>query len=89
MTFRSAVAALALTASFGLAAPALAAPAPAPAATAPVAAPAEGVIRLRSSHSFDETVTRLKAAIAAKGVRYFDAIDLQQLGKDANLPISR
>ncbi|MFM9937384.1 MAG: DUF302 domain-containing protein, partial [Novosphingobium sp.] len=42
-----------------------------------------------SSHSFDETVTRLKAAIAAKGVRYFDAIDLQQLGKDANLPISR
>jgi len=57
MLLRSAFAALALSASLGLTAPALAAPA------AAIAAPAEGVIRLRSSHSFDETVTRLKAAV--------------------------
>jgi uncharacterized protein (DUF302 family) len=50
---------------------------------------AEGVARVRSSHGFDETVSRLKAAIAAKGVRYFDAIDQQALGAEANLPIGK
>lgn len=50
---------------------------------------AEGVVRIRSAHGFDETVTRLKAAIAAKGVRYFDAIDQQALGAEANLPIGK
>ena len=50
---------------------------------------AEGVVRLRSSHGFDDTVTRLKAAITTKGVRFFDAIDQQQLGSEAGLPISK
>lgn len=50
---------------------------------------AEGVVRVRSSHSFDETVTRLRAAIAAKGVRYFDAIDQQALGAEAKLSIGK
>jgi uncharacterized protein (DUF302 family) len=53
------------------------------------AANAEGVKRMRSNHGFDETVTRLKAAIAAKGVRYFDAIDQQALGAEANLSIGK
>ncbi len=52
-------------------------------------AKAEGVARVRSTHGFDETVSRLKAAIAAKGVRYFDAIDQQALGAEANLPIGK
>ena len=52
-------------------------------------AKADGVVRIRSSHGFDETVARLKAAIAAKGVRYFDAIDQQALGAEANLPIGK
>jgi uncharacterized protein (DUF302 family) len=86
MLFRPALAALALSVSLVQAGAANAAPAPIAAASP---APAAGVIRLQSHHTFDETVTRLKAAIAAKGVRYFDAIDLQQLGKDANLPIGR
>lgn len=55
---------------------------------APVAK-ADGIVRIRSSHGFDETVARLKAAIAAKGVRFFDAIDQQALGKEANLPIGK
>lgn len=52
-------------------------------------AEAEGVVRVRSSHGFEETVTRLKAAIATKGVRYFDAIDQQALGAEANLAIGK
>ncbi|WP_310473864.1 DUF302 domain-containing protein [Sandarakinorhabdus sp.] len=50
---------------------------------------ADGVVRIRSSHGFEDTVTRLKAAIAAKGVRFFDAIDQQALGREANLPIGK
>ncbi len=50
---------------------------------------ADGVVRIRSSHGFDETVDRLKAAIAAKGVRFFDALDQQALGKEANLTIGK
>ncbi len=60
------------------------------AATSPApVAKAEGIVRIRSSHAFDETVDRLKAAIAAKGVRFFDALDQQALGKEANLTIGK
>lgn len=60
----------------------------APTAPAPAANTA-GVVRIRSNHGFDETVARLKSAIAAKGVRFFDALDQQALGKDANLTIGK
>lgn len=60
----------------------------APTASMP-AVKADGVVRIRSNHGFDDTVTRLKAAIAAKGVRFFDAIDQQALGREANLPIGK
>jgi uncharacterized protein (DUF302 family) len=64
--------------------------APARAAVASSAtAPAEGVIRQKSDYGFDETVLRLKKDIAAKGIRFFDAIDHAQLGAGANLPINR
>lgn len=84
MQFRPMLLAIALSLS-----PVTAVPA-APAKGAP-ATPviADGVVRIRSTHGFDETVTRLKAAIEAKGVRFFDAIDQQALGKDANLAIGR
>lgn len=66
------------------AAPALAAPSDA----APAAAPrAEGVIRLRSTHNVAETVERVRAAVAAKGIRFFDSIDQSALGASADLPI--
>ena len=58
-----------------------------PVASATPAAMADGVIRLRSTHSVAETVARVKAAIAAKGVRFFDAIDQQALGKEAGLTV--
>lgn len=59
------------------------------AATPIATAPAEGVIRQRSDYGFDESVRRLKADIAAKGIRFFDEIDHQKLGASADLPIGR
>lgn len=49
----------------------------------------EGVAHRRSAHGFDETVTRLKADIAAKGIRFFDEIDQARLGADAGISIRR
>lgn len=48
-----------------------------------------GVLRLASSHSVDETVARIKTSVEAKGIRYFVAIDQQQLGASANLLIRK
>jgi uncharacterized protein (DUF302 family) len=56
---------------------------------ASLAAPAEGVIRLKSANSFDETLVRLKADVQAKGIRLFDAIDQSALGAQANLKTGR
>lgn len=59
------------------------------AATPVAAAPAQGVIKQRSDFDFDQTVARLKADIAAKGIRFFDEIDHHKLGAGADLPIGR
>lgn len=64
-------------------------PAAAQAATPVASSPAEGVVKQRSDYGFDETVVRLKADIAAKGIRFFDEIDHAKLGAGANLPIGR
>ena len=65
------------------------APLPAHAATPVASAPGEGVIKQRSDYAFDDTIVRIKADIAAKGIRFFDEIDQQKLGAGANLPIGR
>ena len=44
-------------------------------AQAAIEAPADGVVRMKSANSFDETLVRLKADVQAKGIRFFDAID--------------
>lgn len=59
------------------------------AATPVASAPAQGVIRQRSDYGFDQTIARLKADIATKGIRFFDEIDQQKLGAGADLPIGR
>ena len=59
------------------------------AATPTAAAQPNGVLRLASSHTVDETVARIKQSVEAKGIRYFIAIDQQQLGASANLPIRK
>ena len=63
-----------------------------PAAAEPVeptlaTAPAKGVLRVKSVHGFDDTVTRIKADIAAKGIKFFDEIDQSQLGAGANITL--
>lgn len=64
--------------------PALAGPArAAPAATAE----AQGVLQVKSRYGVDETVSRLKADIAAKGIRFFSEIDQAELGASANIAI--
>jgi len=63
--------------------------APAHSATPVAAAPADGVIKQKSDYEFDQTITRLKGDIAAKGIRFFDEIDQTKLGEGANLPINR
>lgn len=50
-------------------------------------APAAGVLRVKSVYGVDETVARLKADIAAKGIRFFTEIDQAQLGASANLTV--
>ena len=62
---------------------------PAQAAVPVSAAPADGVIKQRSDYGFDETIVRVKADIATKGIRFFDEIDQTKLGADAKLPINR
>ncbi len=58
------------------------------AATSPtVQSAAQGVIRVRSAYSVDETVARLKADIAAKGIRFFDETDQGQLAAGAGVPL--
>ena len=60
------------------------------AVSAPTAATeASGVLRLASNHPVDETVARIKQSVEAKGIRYFIAIDQQQLGASANLTIKK
>jgi uncharacterized protein (DUF302 family) len=81
---------LSLATALALAPFAFVATAPASAqASAPQAAPAQGVIRLKSANSFDETLVRLKADVQAKGIRFFDVIDQSGLGAQANLKTAR
>lgn len=62
---------------------------PANSAVPVAAAPADGVIKQRSDYGFDDTIVRIKADIATKGIRFFDEIDQTKLGESAKLPINR
>jgi uncharacterized protein (DUF302 family) len=44
-----------------------------------------GVVRAKSSYGFDETVARLKADIAAKGITFFMAVDQAKLASDSKI----
>jgi uncharacterized protein (DUF302 family) len=53
-------------------------------ATAPGA---DGLIRIRSAYSVDETVERIKKDIAAKGIVFFMAVDQSKLAADAGIAV--
>jgi uncharacterized protein (DUF302 family) len=51
------------------------------------AGPEDGVVRVKSAYSFQETITRLKADIAAKGIKFFSEIDQSKLAADAGITL--
>jgi len=67
---------------------AAAAPLPAGATSAQAAAPTgDGVVRVKSAYAMAETVERLKAAIATKGIVFFQAVDQAQLAAGVNVDV--
>jgi uncharacterized protein (DUF302 family) len=52
-------------------------------------AQADGIVRVRSAYSVDETIARLKKDIADKGIRFFMEIDQARLAADAGIQLRR
>ena len=47
----------------------------------------DGLIKVRSAYPMDETITRLKADIAAKGIMFFQAVDQSALAAKAGITL--
>ena len=50
--------------------------------------PNDGVVRVKSAYSFQNTVERLKRDIAAKGIRFFSEIDQAKVAADAGIKLN-
>jgi uncharacterized protein (DUF302 family) len=48
----------------------------------------DGVLRVKSAYGVEETISRLKADIAAKGIQFFDQIDQQKLASGAGIKLN-
>ena len=48
---------------------------------------ADGLVRVRSVYSLDETVQRIRADIAAKGIMFFQAVDQSALAAKAGITL--
>jgi len=48
----------------------------------------DGIVRVKSSYSFQETIARLKKDIAAKGIRFFSEIDQTELAAEAGIKLN-
>lgn len=48
----------------------------------------DGIVRVKSVYGFDETITRIKADIAKKGIKFFLAVDQTDLGASAGIKIN-
>jgi uncharacterized protein (DUF302 family) len=57
------------------------------AAADPVVLQGDGVVRVRSGYGVDETIARIQADVAAKGIRFFSAIDQARLAADAGIAL--
>src|SRR5262249_56095601 len=59
-------------------------------AVAPEALPKsnDGVVRVKSVYSFQDTIEHLKKDIAAKGIRFFSEIDQSKLAADAGIKLN-
>ena len=57
------------------------------ASSATMAASEDGLVRVKSVYPFAETIERLKADIAKKGIVFFSAIDQAKLASDAKITL--
>ena len=48
----------------------------------------DGVVRVASAYPFGETIERVKADIAAKGILFFQAVDQAKLAADAGIKLN-
>jgi uncharacterized protein (DUF302 family) len=51
------------------------------------AAGEDGIIKVKSAYPLAETITKLKAEIAGKGIKFFDEIDQAKLAGDAGIKL--
>lgn len=56
--------------------------------TAGSSLPADGIVRVKSAYGVDETIARLKADIAAKGIMYFSTVDQSKLAAAAGIKLA-
>ena len=54
--------------------------------TKPVLA-GDGIVRVKSAYTIDETITRIKQDIAAKGIMFFSVVDQAKLAADAGIKL--
>ena len=47
----------------------------------------DGIVRVRSAYSVDETVAHIRADIAAKGIMFFQSVDQSQLAAKAGISV--
>lgn len=47
----------------------------------------DGIVRVKSAYSMEETIARLKEDVAAKGIMFFDEIDQQKLAAQAGINV--
>ena len=47
----------------------------------------DGIVRVRSAYSMDETIARIRSDIAAKGILFFQAVDQSQLAAKAGITL--
>ena len=48
----------------------------------------DGIVRVKSAYDFQETITRLKADIATKGIKFFSEVDQSKLAADAGIKLN-
>ena len=60
---------------------------PAHAADNDVRLAGDGIVKVKSGYSFDETIERLKQDIAGKGIRFFLTVDQAKLGAEAGVKV--
>jgi uncharacterized protein (DUF302 family) len=50
---------------------------------------ADGVVKVKSAYSMEETITRIKQEIAGKGIMFFSEVDQSRLAANAGIALRR